>query len=90
MGGDTEDQGKVAVQAQAAFEAGLITKRSAVERIADPYGIEDVKSYLESVEKEAGEKRKQAMETAEAMAKNKPDDEGGDDKPPFGGKPVDK
>jgi len=58
-----EDQARVSKQAIDDHEAGLITKRTAVKRIAEFYDdIENVDQYIESLEEEARENMARAHE----------------------------
>lgn len=51
-----------------ALDSGLITKRTAVERLSDFYTIGDVDEYLDALEQEAEEKQQKALENAQNMA----------------------
>lgn len=57
-----EDEGKLVDTTYKARDAGLITRRTAVEKIQSIYGIENVDLYLEDLEKEAAEARELAQE----------------------------
>lgn len=51
-----DDEKKIVEVAQGAHDAGLITLRSAVQKVARTFGIENVDAYLEGLEEEAEEK----------------------------------
>jgi hypothetical protein len=57
-----EDEGKLVDTTSKAKDAGLITKRTAVEKIQSIYSIENVDLYLEALKKEAEEARAEAEE----------------------------
>ena len=63
------DQKQVVDATIAALNAGLITKRSAVARVADFYNIGNVDEYMDSLEAESLEKQAKALENAQNMAK---------------------
>lgn len=64
-----------------AFDGGLITKRTALEELADYFEIGNVDEYLETIEAEAQERQEKAMETAAAMAPQAPKPVNGAAKP---------
>jgi hypothetical protein len=86
-----EDEGKLVDTTSKAKDAGLITKRTAVEKLQSVYGIENVDLYLEALEEEAEENRRIAAEEEQrAMTKLHLSGLGGldlddDDKPGAGG-----
>ena len=63
------DQKAVIDAALVALNAGLITKRTAVERIADFYDIGNVDQYVDALEDEAAEKAEKALQNAQDMMK---------------------
>jgi hypothetical protein len=70
----------------AAFDAGFITKRTAVEKMAAHYpDIKDVDAYLESLEEEAEEKAKKMHDAAKALMP--PGDEQDEDAPESAARP---
>lgn len=66
------DQKAVVDGTIAALNATIISKRSAVQRVADYYDIGNVDEYLDTLEAEAEEKQQKALENAEAMAQIQP------------------
>lgn len=53
---DADDEAKVVASTKMAKDAGLITMRSAVEKVRRIYGIEAVSEYLEQLEAESAER----------------------------------
>lgn len=51
-----DDEKKIVEVAQGAHDAGLITLRSSVQKVARTFGIENVDAYLEGLEEESAEK----------------------------------
>lgn len=79
-----------------AYDAGFITKRTAVEKLARPFGIENVSMYLDQLEAEQQErdKRRDADQKAAitklhaaGMTSLSEDDEGSDDDTETGERP---
>lgn len=64
---DPEDESKVVTTVIAAKNAGLITIRSAVEKLRRPFEIENVSQYVEQLEEEAEERQAKAVENAKAL-----------------------
>lgn len=69
-----DEEQLVVTMVVAAKDAGIITKRSAVEKLARAFGIEDVNEYLEALDEEAKQRQADAMAIAQA-APGKPNEE---------------
>ena len=76
-----DDQSKVVDGTIKAKAEGLITLRTAVERVAPIFGIENVDQYVEALEAEAEQAQTKALEMREAMgvSKGMSDEEGSED-----------
>lgn len=57
---DAEDDAKIVDTTVKAHDAGLITKRAAVQKIQRTFGIENVDQFLAALDEEAKEKAKNA------------------------------
>jgi N-methylhydantoinase B/oxoprolinase/acetone carboxylase alpha subunit len=66
---DGDEQQQIVDATIKSHEAGLITLRMAVEKLAPIYGIENVDAVLEALKKEGEEKQKAALANAAAMKK---------------------
>ncbi len=64
---DLEDEQKEAATVRDDLEAGIITLRSAVERRAQRYGIDDVEGYLKELETEKGAADKALHDAVEKL-----------------------
>jgi hypothetical protein len=62
-----EDCERIAKQAREDYGAGLITLRSAVERIAEQYGIENLDEYLDTLKKEKDERAEGLHKAIDAL-----------------------
>jgi hypothetical protein len=72
----SEDEKKIVEVAQGAHDAGLITLRSAVQKVARTFGIENVDAYLEGLEEEAEEKMKRQADLMHELTGGEPSDDG--------------
>lgn len=87
---DPEDQGKLVELTAKARGAGLITTRSALEKLQSVFAVESVDAALAALENEAAERRRDSAEANHVLARamsrddesdesDEGDDEGGDD-----------
>jgi len=60
-----EDEQKLVDLVAQARDAGLITRRTAVERVARQFGIENVDEYVDALEKEDEKRDAASLEKAE-------------------------
>ena len=67
-----EDEQKLVDMVSRARDAGLITTRTAVQRLARQFAIDNVDAYLKALEEEAEERQAKAMEVAAKLAPGKP------------------
>lgn len=65
---DAEDDAKIVDTAIKAHDAGLVTLRTAVERIQRTFSIENVDQFVDALEKERAEKQKRLADDMHAMA----------------------
>lgn len=65
---DAADEQAIVTMVTGAQQAGLITKRTAVQSLSEIFDIGSVDEYLESLEEEAEENQKKSLENTEAMA----------------------
>jgi hypothetical protein len=72
---DAQDEKTSVEMVKAAFDAGFITKRTAIEEMGDIFTIGNVDEYLETIEEEASDKAKKAVEMMQATAGTSPEPE---------------
>jgi N-methylhydantoinase B/oxoprolinase/acetone carboxylase alpha subunit len=63
---DVAEQAQIVTMTVAAKTAGIVTTEQAVEKVADIYGTDDTKAVLESLQKEADERQRNALEQVKA------------------------
>ena len=71
-----EDEKKIVEVAQSAHDSGLITLRSAVQKVARTFGIENVDAYLEGLEEESEEKMKRQSDLMHELTGGEPGNDG--------------
>lgn len=69
-----DDEAKLTTAVIKAKSAGIILKRSAVERLAPFFGIENIDQYMEALEEAEEESETKALAMAEAMGESADDD----------------
>lgn len=73
-----DDEAKLTTAVIKAKSAGIILKRTAVERLAPFFGIENIDQYMEALEEAEEESETKALAMAEAMGESAGD--GGEEK----------
>jgi len=76
---DPAEQTKTVELVTAAYNAGHIDRRTAVEKLAPIFDIVDVGSYLEQLAADTEERQKAAQESTAQNANESPDDESDDE-----------
>lgn len=69
-----DDESKLTTAVIKAKSAGIILKRTAVERLAPFFGIENIDQYMEALEEAEEESETKALAMAEAMGESADDD----------------
>lgn len=72
-----DDESKLTTAVIKAKSAGIILKRTAVERLAPFFGIENIDQYMEALEEAEEESETKALAMAEAMGESADDDGAG-------------